>query len=143
MIAVWSYQTNLGLSMTAKEITDRLSTLSKDLLFISESEYPFETFTWKSVTLTPETILTRSHKPADTAIESITLEDFFAPVITDQDWFEDDDRATARRFRDLQAAIATLENVQVFRLGKIEIDVYIVGAIGADIVGLKTKVIET
>ena len=129
--------------MTAKEITDRLSTLSKDLLFISESEYPFETFTWKSVTLTPETILTRSHKSADTAIESITLEDFFAPVVTDEDWFEDEDREIAQRFRDLQAAINTLENVQVFRLGKIEIDVYIVGAIGADIVGLKTKVIET
>ena len=129
--------------MTAKEITDRLSTLSKDLLFISESEYPFETFIWKSVTLTPETILTRSHKSADTAIESITLEDFFAPVVTDEDWFEDEDREIAQRFRDLQAAINTLENVQVFRLGKIEIDVYIVGAIGADIVGLKTKVIET
>ncbi|NMF60747.1 nuclease A inhibitor family protein [Pseudanabaena yagii] len=26
--------------MTAKEITDHLSTLSKDLLFPSESEYP-------------------------------------------------------------------------------------------------------
>jgi len=129
--------------MTPKEITDRLSTLSKDLLFISESEYPFETFTWKSATLTTETILTRSHKPADAAIESITLEDFFAPVVTDEDWFEDEDRAIAQRFRDLQAAIATLESVQVFKVGKVEIDVYIVGAIGADIVGLKTKVIET
>jgi hypothetical protein len=129
--------------MTSKEITDRLSHLSKDLLFPSESEYPLEPFTWKSATLTPETILTRSQKPSDTAIESITLEDFFAPVVTDEDWFEDEDRAIAQRFRDLQAAIATLENVQVFRLGKIEIDVYIVGAIGADIVGLKTTVIET
>ena len=129
--------------MTAKEITDRLTKLSKDLLFISESEYPLEPFTWKSATPTAETILTRSQKPADTAIESITLEDFFAPVVTDEDWFEDEDRVTAQRFRDLQAAIATLENVQVFRLGKIEIDVYIVGAIGPDLVGLKTTVVET
>jgi hypothetical protein len=129
--------------MTAKEITDRLSTLSKDLLFPSESEYPLEPFTWESATLIPETILSRSHKPADTTIESITLEDFFAPVVTDEDWFEDEDREIAQRFRDLQAAIATLENVQVFRLGKIEIDVYIVGAIGPDLVGLKTQVIET
>jgi hypothetical protein len=129
--------------MTPKELTDRLSQLSEGLLFPSESEYPLEPFTWESATLTPETILTRSLKPADTAIESISLEDFFAPVVTDEDWFEDEDRATAQRFRDLQAAIATLENVQVFRLGKIEIDVYIVGEIGPDLVGLKTQVIET
>ena len=129
--------------MTTKETTDRLSTLSKDLLFPSESEYPLEPFTWKSATLKPETILTRSQKPSDTPIESITLEDFFAPVVTDEDWFEAEDRQVAQRFRDLQAAIATLENVQVFRLGKIEIDVYIVGAIGPDLIGLKTTVIET
>ncbi|MFN5836613.1 MAG: nuclease A inhibitor family protein [Pseudanabaena sp.] len=129
--------------MTAKEIIDRLSTLSKDLLFPSESEYPLEPFTWESTSLTPETILTRSQNPADTLIESITLEEFFAPVTTDEDWFEDEDREIAQRFRDLQAAIATLENVQVFRLGKIEIDVYIVGAIGPDLIGLKTTVIET
>lgn len=129
--------------MTAKEIIDRITKLSKDLLFPSESEYPLEPFTWESTSLTPETILERSQKPADSAIESITLEEFFAPVTTDEDWFDDEDREIAQRFRDLQAAIATLENVQVFRLGKIEIDVYIVGAIGPDLIGLKTTVIET
>jgi hypothetical protein len=129
--------------MTAKETTDRLTTLAKDLLFPSESEYPLEPFTWKLATLKPETILTRSQKPSDTPIEAIALEDFFAPVVTDEDWFEDEDREIAQRFRDLQAAIATLENVQVFKVGTVEIDVYIVGALGSDLVGLKTTVIET
>ena len=129
--------------MTAKQITDRLSILSKDLLFPSESDFPLEPFTWESATITPEIILTRSQKPADTAIESINLEDFFAPVMTDEDWFDDEDRAIAQRFRDLKTAIATLENVQVFKVGTIEIDVYIVGAIGSDLVGLKTTIIET
>ena len=129
--------------MTAKEITDRLSILSKDLLFPSESDYPLEPFIWESATLSPETILTRSHKPLDTAIESITLEEFFAQVTADQDWYDDEDRAIAQRFRDLQAAIATLENVQVFKVGTVEIDVYIVGEIGPDLVGLKTTFIET
>jgi hypothetical protein len=129
--------------MTAKEITDRLSTLYKDLLFPSESEYPLEPFTWESATLIPETILTRSHKPSATPIESITLEDFFAPVVTDEDWFEDEDRAIAKRYRDMQGLISKLENAKVFKVGKIEIDVYIVGAIGPDLIGLKTTVIET
>ena len=130
--------------MTIKEIIDRLSTLSKGLLFPSESEYPLEPFIWESATLTPETILTRSLQPSGTAIESITLEEFFTPVIVDEDWFDDEDREIAQRFRDLQSAIATtLENVQVFKVGTVEIDVYIVGAIGPDLVGLKTTVIET
>ena len=129
--------------MTAKQITDRLSILSKDLLFPSESDFPLEPFTWESATITPEIILTRSKKPADTTIESINLEDFFAPVMTDEDWFDDEDRQVAQRFRDLKTAIATLENVQVFKVGTIEIDVYIVGAIGSDLVGLKTTIIET
>ena len=48
-----------------------------------------------------------------------------------------------QRFRDLQAAIATLENVQVFNVGQVKIDVDVVGKIGLDLVGLKTTVIET
>ena len=129
--------------MTAQEITDRLTKLADGLLFPSESDFPLEPFVWESATISPRTILTRSQKPLDTPIEAIALEDFFAPVVTDEDWFEDEDRQVAQRFRDLQTAIATLENVQVFRLGKIEIDVYIVGAIGPDLIGLKTTVIET
>ncbi|TYQ28078.1 nuclease [Pseudanabaena sp. UWO311] len=129
--------------MTATEISDRLTKLSEGLLFPSESEYPLEPFTWKSATLNRKTILTQSGKPAKTPIKEISLEELFAPVVTDQDWFEDADREIAQRFRDLQTAIATLENVQVFRLGKVKIDVYIIGAIGNDLVGLKTTVVET
>jgi hypothetical protein len=108
--------------MTAKQITDRLSILSKDLLFPRESDFPLEPFTWESATITPEIILTRSKKPADTAIESINLEDFFAPVMTDEDWFDDEDRQVAQRFRDLKTAIATLENVQVWITATILLD---------------------
>jgi hypothetical protein len=129
--------------MTAQEISDRLSKLADGLLFPSESEYPLEPFVWKSSTLETETILERSLQPSDTTIEAIALEDFFAPVVTDEDWFEDEDRAIAQRYRDMQGLIATLENVQVYKVGKVEIDVYIVGAIDPDLVGLKTTVIET
>ena len=129
--------------MTAQEISDRLSQLADGLLFPSESEYPLEPFVWESTTLSSENILERSLQPSDTTIEAIALEDFFAPVVTDEDWFEDEDRAIAQRYRDMQGLIATLKNAQVFKVGKIEIDVYIVGAIGPDLIGLKTTVIET
>ncbi len=130
--------------MNATEISDRLSLLSKGLLFPSESEYPLEPFIWEKTTLSIKEILIRSGKNCDTPIATLTLEDFFAPVVTEENWFDTQDREIAHRFRDLKRAIASnLENVQVFRVGKVEIEVYIVGTINSDLVGLKTTVIET
>jgi hypothetical protein len=76
--------------MTSKDITDRLSQLSQGLLFPSESKYPLVPFIWESATFIPENILTRSQKPSDTPIEVIALENFFAPIVTDEDCFEDE-----------------------------------------------------
>jgi len=129
--------------MNATETAERLAHLSEGLLFISESEYPLEQFLWQAADLTTETILTRAGKPVDTSIEEITLDDFFAPVATEEDWHDDEDRKNVQRFQELVKALSALENIQVFKLGKVEIDVYIVGAIGKDLVGLKTTVIET
>ncbi len=130
--------------MNATEISDRLSLLSKGLLFPSESEYPLEPFIWEKTTLSIKEILIRSGKNCDTPIATLTLEDFFASVVTEENWFDTQDREIAHRFRDLKRAIASnLENVQVFRVGKVEIEVYIVGTINSDLVGLKTTVIET
>ena len=129
--------------MNATETAEHFAHLSEGLLFISESEYPLEQFLWQAADLTPETILMRSGKPKDTSIEEISLDDFFAPVATDEDWHDDEDRKNVQRFQELVKALSALENVQVFKLGKVEIDVYIVGAIGKDLVGLKTTVIET
>ena len=42
--------------------------------------------------------------------------------MTDEDWFDDEDRAIAQRFRDLKTAIATLENVQVWITATILLD---------------------
>ena len=129
--------------MNATETAESLAHLSEGLLFISESEYPLEQFLWQAADLTPETILTKSRKPVDTSIEEISIDDFFAPVATDEDWHDDEDRKNVQRFQELVKALSALKNVQVFKLGKVEIDVYIVGAIGKDLVGLKTTVIET
>ncbi|WP_055073865.1 nuclease A inhibitor family protein [Pseudanabaena sp. 'Roaring Creek'] len=129
--------------MTSKKIFDRLSTLAKGLQFPSESEFPLEPFLWESTTLLPANILHRANKPAIAPIEAIALQEFFAPVTDEREWYDDDERAIAQRFRDLEMEISALENVQVFKVGQVEIDVYIVGAIDLDLVGLKTTVIET
>ncbi|NTW00988.1 MAG: nuclease [Oscillochloris sp.] len=116
------------------------------LLLMSESDYPFTPFRWPG----PESfsvvgLLEYLGLPPDTAVETRTLAAFFEPMATEQDWFDDDQRAAAIRFAVLRDRITSLlADVCVYRLGRVQITVIIVGldATGAS-VGLQSTLIET
>jgi hypothetical protein len=123
------------------EIILGLQQATVDLLWVSESEYPFEVVTWdKGIELTPLALF-----KAEGAVESILLTDFFAPALIVEDWYEADELATVDRYKLLLQLIeSTLIDLKVFRIGSIEVDVYIVGKTSdSDIVGLKTTIVET
>lgn len=131
--------------MTTAEITDLLTQATTDLLWSSESDYPFELVTWdRNVELTPTALFSKLEEPS-AAIESIPLTDFFDPVLTVEDWYEDEELVQVKRYTDLLHAIeSNLADVQVFRVGEIEIAIYIVGKTSdGDLIGLKTHVVET
>jgi Nuclease A inhibitor-like protein len=130
--------------VTTAEIIDLFTHATTDLLWSSESDYPFELVTWKQgVDLTP-TELFGELAPAQ-SIETITLAELFEPVLRVEDWYEAAELAQVRRYTDLFHAIeSNLADVRVFRVGEIEIAIYIVGKTPAsDLVGLKTHVVET
>lgn len=135
--------------MTNENIVTQLKQASQNLLWMSESEYPFEVFVWKApenqTTLSPATILKLTNHPPDTAVEEVNLDDFFVPVTQEQDWYEEAETATMRQYQNLvKTIISTLANVRVYRIGKRNIDIYIVGMTpDGDLVGLSTKTIET
>jgi hypothetical protein len=114
---------------------------------MSESDYPFEVFIWEGKaqeTWTPEKVAQHTGHPADTSVKVVTLVDFFRPATEEQDWFGLQEQESAAKFKNLESAIAsTLHNVKVYRVGQIEIDVYILGTCGNDCVGLSTKLVET
>ncbi len=131
--------------MTTAEILDRLRQTTVDLLWSSESDYPFEVITWeRGIEMTP-TALFEELKQSDLPVEMITLTDFFAPALTVEDWYEAEELAQVDRYQELLHAIeSNLIDVQVFRVGEIEIAVYIVGKTpDGDVIGLKTYAIET
>jgi Nuclease A inhibitor-like protein len=131
--------------MTTAEIIDRLQQVTVDLLWSSESDYPFEVVTWQNGTeLNPTTLFSNLEKP-DRSIETITLADFFAPVLTVEDWYETAELKQVDRYTELLHAIEShLTDVMVFRVSKVEITIYIVGKTPTgDLVGLKTQVVET
>lgn len=131
--------------VTTAIIIDRLKQATIDLLWSSESDYPFEIVTWKQgIEITP-TALFSGVDDADRSIESLTLTDLFAPVLTVEDWYEAAELKQVDRYTELLHAIeSNLTEVKVFRVGEVEIAIYIVGKTPTgDILGLKTHVVET
>lgn len=131
--------------MTTAEILDRLRQATVDLLWLSESDYPFEAIAWeRGVELTPTALCQELTQP-NLTIETMTLADFFASALTVEDWYEAEELAQVDRYQELLHTIeSNLTDVRVFRVGEIEIAIYIVGKTPeGDIVGLKTHAIET
>ena len=130
------------------ELLDQLQTASDGLQFISESEAPFHTFFWESgdnPSLNPETILQKTSRPQDTSVEVLDLDTFFGVATTEQEWHDPEERETVKRFQNLVAILKQhLYDLQVYRVGRRNIDAYIVGKTSTgDYAGLSTKVVET
>ena len=123
----------------------KLCSLTDGLLWMSEAEYPFEVFVWNDLTsITPEELRSRTGHSLDVPVEVIDFEKFFKPAVTVQEWHNEEEKAEVKRYQELLSFLKdNLENVKVYRVGETEIDVYIIGQCSGQLIGLKTKVIET
>jgi Nuclease A inhibitor-like protein len=129
----------------AAETCELLRQATVDLLWMSESDYPFEVVTWeREIEMTP-TALFPEVTSDEIHVETMTLTDFFAPAIAIEDWYEAEELARVDRYKELLQAIeSNLTEVQVFRVGEVEITIYIVGkTTDGNLVGLKTHAVET
>ncbi|MEO1764851.1 MAG: nuclease A inhibitor family protein [Cyanobacteria bacterium J06629_18] len=62
------------------DISKKIKSLSQDLLWMSESDYPFDTFTWSNQELkevNTEKILQKTHHSLDAPVKVIDVEKFF------------------------------------------------------------------
>jgi hypothetical protein len=131
--------------VTTPEIIALFKQVTTDLRWSSESDYPFEVVTWeRGVELNSAALFSKLTTLND-SIEPLTLADLFVPVLTVEDWYESDELALVNRYTDLLHAIeSNLSDVKVFRVGEVEIAIYIVGKTpDGDVIGLKTYAIET
>jgi hypothetical protein len=103
-----------------QKLVSLLTEAVNGLLYMSESDYPFSVFLW--------------HLPEPLTIQAVLTEPLINPA-----------QATAERYQHLKSLLTKhLENLQVFRLGKVEVNIYIVGKTASSSqVGLSTKSIET
>lgn len=128
-------------------IRETLHQASRELLMPSESDYPFDPFVWAGQageTLTPKRLLQLAGHPSGTPVETSDLDNLFRNLAEPKEWHDAIQQANVARFQSLMQVLKTnLEDLQVYRVGSVEIAVYIVGKSGSDLAGLFTKVIET
>ncbi len=135
------------MSKTNLEIIDQLKKATEGLLFISESESAWEIFLWESppLSITPDKICQHTNHPQDTQVQVREADDFFKVATTAEDWHGLEEKESVAKYQTLVEILKTnLSNLQVYRLGDIEIDVYIVGQTpSGDLAGITTHVVET
>jgi len=131
---------------TTQNLIPELEAACKDLLWRSEADYPFEVATLP-ITKQPLSIGRQllAIYPDNTPVAIISLETFFAQAVVERSWFDSRELTLVQRYRNLRDLLeTTLENPQVYRIGSVEIDVYLLGKTEDDqVIGVKTKVVET
>jgi aspartyl aminopeptidase len=128
------------------QLLEKLKLASDGLLFMSESEYPFEIFSHQEKQLLDaKSVLVLLDKPSDTKVEFTDLDSFFEVATTEEDWHSPEDKEIVKKYQNLVKVIKeNLEDIKVVRFGDIDIDIYIIGKTpSGELAGLSTKVIET
>ncbi len=132
--------------MTDEELFGAFSEATECLLMMSESDYPLEVIRWEGKDeLTPDDLRRRAGVDAATPVAEVTLTDFFGTAAGEQDWKSENELATARRYQELMRLLTVeLEAVRVYRVGEINIGVYVVGRSSeGNWLGVSTRVVET
>jgi hypothetical protein len=127
-------------------IATQLKQASKGLFFLSETDAPFEVIHWSAQgELTPAKLLQLTNQPPDAPLKMLAVDEFFAIATAEEDWHDQEERETVKRFQNLVSVLKqNLSQLQVYRVGKTNIDAYIVGVTdGGEWAGLSTQVVET
>ena len=114
-----------------KEILADLRKATAGLFVMSESDYPFEMIRWDGkVPITPEYLRNISGKPEGSPIQETDLDNFFN---------------MSGRFRNLASLLKdSLSDLKVYKVGTINIPVYIVGrSAEGNWLGLSTRIVQT
>ncbi|MFL5383315.1 MAG: nuclease A inhibitor family protein [Longimicrobiaceae bacterium] len=131
------------------EIRERLEAAAEGLTYTSESDRPFEAFELPGGAAGwpygAEEFARRIGAPAGAPVQERSLARFFAPHIENTDPYDTQTQALRPRYEALRALLESgLREVRVFRVGRVEIDCYAVGADEAgNLAGLRTVAVET
>ena len=133
--------------MATSATAQALQQAAEGLTYQSESDAPWKAFAWLNAQGEPTAEAVRQrgrHKP-DAPVSEQSVEDFFAPLVQEQDWYGDEERATAAKYQALLDAVEQrLKSPKVVRVGERKIAVYVIGTANeGGWAGHKTTAVET
>ncbi len=133
--------------MPTSETVKSLQEAADGLTYQSETDAPWKAFAWPAATGEPAGAAVRQlgkHK-ANAPITEQSVDEFFGPLIEERDWYGDEEKATAAKYRGLLDAVKrNLKGAKVVRVGGRKKTVYVVGvASEGGWAGLKTTAVET
>lgn len=129
-----------------EELIEELKELTEGLLFMSESDFPFEIVGWKgSIEISPQFLRGLTGQAEDAPVEILSVDDFFGVAMSEEGWRSDEGRTEAKKYRALvQYLKNNLDELKVYRVGEIKIPVYIVGrSKTGNWLGISTQMVET
>lgn len=131
-----------------KSLKDEIISLSSDLMYPSESDekieyYEIEVSTDERLSLANFRMYNGIRPEIE--IEEMDFELFFKPLVKMEDWFGEDEKKWAEDSLKLKQQMSDrLKDIQILKVGKIEIEVYLFGkSEECKWEGIKTKLIET
>jgi hypothetical protein len=119
---------------------------SEGLWYISETDAEIQPFVGKKAeNVTKEELLKQIGKESDTPVEEREFSELFERLTKIQDWFGEEEKIAADKFASLKELLeGNLRDLRVFKVGRIELDIYVVGINSEGILmGIKTKAVET
>ena len=128
------------------ELLAKLEEATAGLMMMSESDCAFAPFRRDTKTdITPESLRALAKESASAPVVEQTIDEFFHAAIAEPDWKGDEDLKLARRYQSLVRLLKeNLTDLKVYRVGAINISVYIIGlSINGTWLGLTTKIVET
>ncbi|MDJ0595906.1 MAG: nuclease A inhibitor family protein [Pleurocapsa sp. MO_226.B13] len=107
--------------MKDNELINQLKQASDGLLWLSESDYPFETVYWENVDDINSKLLQVTDCTPKTKIEVKELDSFFKRATEEQEWYDDEEMEECKRYQKLVKLLKThLTDIKVYRVGEVD-----------------------
>ena len=129
-----------------ENLARKLTVLCDGLYYISETDSPVLVFHGGAAgAVSREELLRVTGTPADAPVEEVGFKQLFEKLTAHRDWHGDAERQRSERFRQIGEILeSSLTDLKVFRVGRIRIDIYVVGMDQAgNLTGVMTKAVET
>jgi hypothetical protein len=133
-------------SAPKNDLAEKLKKACEGLWYISETDAEIAPFIGReAAAVNGQNLLEQLGRPSSTPVEEREFSDWVERLTAFQDWFGDEEKATAEKYAALRELLEdNLRGLRVFKLGRIELDVYVVGLDKEGrLAGIRTKAVET